>query len=409
MRTDFLHTPESVVHDAVVVAPTAPIKFDVTSAAIAEMQARAAELTIINHEDKLGFKAVYEFRQVVKRQRIAVEKRQKELKDPHTKYNREVDALAKQLTEPMDVIEDGLLKQEKWYEAENERIAHEKALFIQQRTEGRVNQLRVWGFAWNAVNEAYEAEFVVDDLPGAQLSINFDDIKELSDEEYEPTFHMARINYENHQAHLAELQRQKDEKDRIEAEARKIEQDRINAENEQLRQQVAEQQRLASEQAIELRRQADLLNAQTIKSRTDALIAVGYYQDEGVLNHPGGNEYLSDRSILAFTDLQFAGLIDETNQYHKRIIQEKIDAQAAESERIRNEKAAENERKQADKERMKLLKPDVKQLRDFFASVKVMGKYPKDLNLPESQDLYDNFFSQFGQLVLDHLKLVDAL
>ena len=401
MTTETIDTQE--VHDAVPMVSTGPsealIKFDVSAAAVAKMQKQANSLSITGPDDKDGFKAVYDTRQAIKDQRIAVQKKRDALKRPHIDYNREVDAAAAQLIDPMKAIEDKLAHQEKTYNDERERIAREKMLAQQQRTEARVNQIRSWGFQWNAVNEAYESEFVVDDLPGAKLSINFDDIKELSDDDYAPTYNLAQINYENHQAELAKAKA-----------AAKAEADRIAEEQRLENERLAEIGRQQAERELSLQKQADELAALILKNRIAVLVGVGWVEEGRVLNSPSGNEFLKPKSILALTDLQFGNLIEETMAGNKQREADRIAAEAAETERIKAEAQIAKDKAKADKERQKLLKPDVKNLTDFLLTVKVQCKnLPAPLNLPESQDIYDNFFSTFGKLVSDSLKAVDAL
>lgn len=216
---------------------TAPIKFSVTASTIARMKNEAAKLAIADVDDKAGFTQVYEFRQAVRRQRLAVQNKQKELKAPHTAYNRQVDEVATLLIDPMKEIEADLLRKEDWFTAERERIAREKELALQQRTESRVNQLRSYGFTWNRNSESYE----LSNEQGLFMHVLFDDIKNLPDEEIAHTLSLAKQLGEEEQARQAEVKRLADEA----AAQLKAEQDRLAKERqdlERLKAELAEQQ-----------------------------------------------------------------------------------------------------------------------------------------------------------------------
>ena len=177
--------------------PTAPanksteiITFNVGQAAIEQSRAHAATLTINGPEDKEGNAAVYKYRQVVRQQRILIEKQQAELKRPQIKFNRAVDLAAKSLIEPLEQIEEHLLKMETEYRKERERIADEAARNLRIRTDARVKQLQGLGMVYNPVNDCYEltvvAYFDGGAIPAGQSTVLFDDTKRLTDEEFMP-------------------------------------------------------------------------------------------------------------------------------------------------------------------------------------------------------------------------------
>ncbi|MBD2753722.1 hypothetical protein [Spirosoma validum] len=394
MTTDAIETQEEV-HNAIVVSGPSqtPIAFDITVSAIAQMHNHALDLTIAGPDDKEGYKQVYDYRQVVKRQRVAVEKRQKELKATHIQYNREVDAAAKQLTEPMDQIEDGLAKKEKAYTDERDRIAHERAMAERQRLEGRVNQLRAFGFEWNAGAETYD--FIRDEY-ALNLRINFEDVKALSDEEFAPSLLLAETTYQAVEKILAD----KRESDRKEAE-------RLADEQETERKRLAaENQRLAEEKA-ELQRKADALDALTLKNRATALINVGFVFDSGVYNNPDQNSYWRPAKLLKLTDEEFDQLVEQTSVANTKREEDRVAAEEAEKLRIKNEKQAILAKQKADKVRTERLRPEKKILAKFL---KEHGtpKVPATSE-PESAEFLYNYCVRLKELTTEFSAMLEVL
>jgi len=386
------------VHDAVPmlnIPLSQPISFEVAKADIDHMRAEAAGLQIAGPDDKAGFKTVYDLRQVIKRQRVAVKKRQDELKRPHIDYNREVDQLAKELTEPMEEIENGLALKEKAYNDERDRIAREKALFLQKRTEGRINQLRAIGYEWNPSTESYSRFYYVDDEEKTDV-INFDDIKQMEDEEYAPILTDAQAIHEAEQARLAEEKRRYKE-----------EQERIKAEQKAQADQLAEERRVLDEQQAALKRQQDELNNTIRLNRGKRLIEAGYTESSGNYFHPNHNVRYD--SLLSFTDEQFDALIQQAVDYDRRFEERKRQAQIEEAERIKAEQKAEKEKLRANRERQKLLAPDKKTVKDFFKKLK-SHPFPflPDLQ-PETVALLGEFNESLAQLINQYQTKVDEL
>jgi hypothetical protein len=250
---------------------TKSIDFGITQARIDELSDQYKGLTINGPDDKDGAKIVYDARQVIKRARVGVDKKRKELNADALAYQRQVNSVASALTENLGRIETHLELEEKAYNDERERIAHEKQMLLHQRLERRRNELRAFGFGWNEVSETYE--FQQGDV---LVSILFDDVKEFSDEEYQPTYDLAKKTFDNEQVRLAEVQRI------AEQEAARIEADRI-----------AEEQRLATvraEQEAEAKRLQDIADKQEaervrLQQERDDLVAL---QRQSVLTARSG-------------------------------------------------------------------------------------------------------------------------
>lgn len=68
------------------------VEYNVTDAAIAEMQSRFMALTVKGLDDNKGLAEVHKARMVVKGKRIEVEKRRKELKADALDWSKKVDS-----------------------------------------------------------------------------------------------------------------------------------------------------------------------------------------------------------------------------------------------------------------------------------------------------------------------------
>ncbi|WP_020603230.1 phage tail tape measure protein [Spirosoma spitsbergense] len=403
---------EEIAHNAVVMAGPAntPIKFDVAKADIEQMKTHAAALTIAGPDDKAGFDRVYQLRQVVKKQRISVEKKAKELKAPHIQYNREVDSAMKELTDPMTGIEDGLSRKETAYIVERERLARERMLFLQQRTEGRVNQLRAYGFEWNATQETYD--FDRKEELGYLMEINFDDIKGFSDEEYEPICERA------YSAHEQEVKRIAEQVEAKRLEAKRIA-DEQQAEANRLTAQRLEQvaaQKLIDDQAAELKRQQDQVEADRkalqdqkdealLKTRTAKLLEYGFVEVDGSFERP--NVSIRPLYLLQYTEEQFTDILRETVEYFQKIEADSLQAIQDNAENLRLRTLAEKERRKADKERTARLKPEKKDFNQYLRDYSYHNRVGYEQ--PEVIELINRFNSEVLAVVETFRAQLDAL
>lgn len=203
--------------------------FNSQTAVIAAMAAQYMPLTINGVADKAGFTAVHEARLTVKKTRVAVEKRRKDLKADALEYGRLVDDAAKKLTALLEPIEEHLEKQEDAIVAERERIKREE-----REKQARELQERV---AAMAKVEAPIDSITIGSMDGAQY-----------------TAALARYTqaYEERKAEEARIAAEKLESQRLEAERIAAERAELEAERQRLaevdRQQKAEAERIAAEQ-----------------------------------------------------------------------------------------------------------------------------------------------------------------
>jgi len=115
----------------------AVVRYDVTDAAIAQMESIYMSLSITDLEDKEQFNSVHSARMVVKNHRVEVEKKRKELKASALEYGRKVDAEAKRITAKLEPIENHLTTEEKKVTDEQERRKREEA----EKEERRVKEI----------------------------------------------------------------------------------------------------------------------------------------------------------------------------------------------------------------------------------------------------------------------------
>lgn len=116
-------------------------KFNVTDAAIAQLSEQYMPLVINGIDDKAGQKVVKEARSVVKRYRIDVDKRRKELNADALEFQRRINGEAKRITAQLEPIETHLANEEKKVDDELERIKREKEIAETTRYKSRVAKL----------------------------------------------------------------------------------------------------------------------------------------------------------------------------------------------------------------------------------------------------------------------------
>ena len=112
------------------------VKYDITNAAIKQMENEYMVLTVQGLDDEAGFKMVHEARMVVKNHRVAVEKKRVNLKAGALEYGRKVDSEAKRIIGLLEPIEAHLQTEEDKVTKEKERIRTQKILKEQERVAG---------------------------------------------------------------------------------------------------------------------------------------------------------------------------------------------------------------------------------------------------------------------------------
>ena len=121
------------------------VKYDITDAAIAEMESIYLCLEITDIEDKEQFDAVHSARMTVKGKRVDVEKRRKELKADALAYGKLVDTEAKRITGKLEPIESHLDREEKKVTDEQKRIQAEADRKEKEKIDKRIADLADYG------------------------------------------------------------------------------------------------------------------------------------------------------------------------------------------------------------------------------------------------------------------------
>jgi len=453
MNAELIETEE--VHNAVVsTATNKPVEFSVTDAAIAEMREKFMPLTIAGPTDKAGFQAVYDARMIVKRSRVDVDKKRKELNEDALEWQRKVNGEAKRITAGLTEIETHLELEETAYNNEIKRIADEKAEAERQRYQSRVLQLKDWGFTFDDFFESYVLGTVI---------ILKDDIRDLTDENYAPTVELAKKAVE------AEQQRLADEKLKDERAGNRLKQlrawgfvwddqhdgysfiDGLNIEHytvfsEDLRMTSdeefepiastakrvydAEQTRLADiQKEADKLKEANRIEAERLQGIADDQAAAQKLIDDQrkqleddrrkmILNgrtpllEAAGFEFTGNRfklgttiklgqeDIVDMADQQFADLLVDAKAKIKEDTAAKIEADRLEKVRINNEK-------KANKERTARLAPDKKALKKWAIR---LGNFPlAETTQDEASALATSFIGRLSIMANEFAVEIDAL
>ncbi len=218
-------------------------KFNVTDAAISELTDNYMQLAVNGIDDKDGLKAVKEARSVVKRHRIDVDKRRKELNADALECQRRINGEAKRITALLELIESHLEAQEKKVDDEIERIKREKEEAEATRFKLRVTKLTELKFMFDGVH--YYSTYL-DTFNNEQMKVSVLLLKQMTDEVFNDFYDNAK--------HYFEIE----EKAIIERKARE------EAERKALAEERARLDAVAKEQAaknVALKAEADRLEA----------------------------------------------------------------------------------------------------------------------------------------------------
>lgn len=227
-----------------------PITYEIKREEIAEKVEQYGALTIASIEDQAGYKAVRDARLDLKKVRVSIENRRKELKADALKYGQQVDAVARELTALIEPTERRLESEEKRIDAEKVRIKEEAEKAKQRKLQDRVNAIAP---------------------TGAQIPLGT--LQSMSDDEF--AVYLAECQ-EEHRIASEKRAAEEAERKRIEAEEaerRKAEESRQAAEMEERRrieqQRLEEErQRLAAERAeLDRQREAQEAEAQEAEAR----------------------------------------------------------------------------------------------------------------------------------------------
>jgi hypothetical protein len=252
-------TTEDISHEVVENQTTAPAqipvieqeitqqlqKFNIADAAIAQMKEKFSGLKIRDLDDREGMKAVKSAWQIVRNNRLAIEKKHKEIKADYLAVSRAIDGEKNRLLDLITPLEDELKTELDRMETERREAEEARERLEQERLQGRVNLLIEHGMAFNGSFYAI----------GETVALDVVTLKNLQENEFSAL--LERVKLEN-----AKI-----------IEARQAEEARQREEREKFQREQEEQQRRADElkkQEEDMKRQ----QADMIKTRTDLRVEV---------------------------------------------------------------------------------------------------------------------------------------
>jgi hypothetical protein len=366
------------------------IKFDITQAAIAEMKEKYLPLKTNGVEDKDAFAVVKEARQIVKKKRIELDKKRKELNAEALTWQRNVNRIAQELTEPLEEIEAHLEKEEKKVQVELDRIKQEKQQEEQKMIQSRVAKLIGMGMVFNG--EEYSK---------GELTMTSLEIKGLDDE-----------LFENFVAKIEEI----NAKEKAEADRLKLEQEEkekaLNKQKEEQEQEAAkiaekkakqeEEQKKLDEEKRKFEEDKENLKKEKYKARASRLFSLGMKYTENKYEFGDGKIQVPKKILDEYDEVAWTGMIGtleesintakkEADQAREKEI-EKAKAEAAEKAKNEAEAAAKKKaeddakakedadrRAKEEEENRKRLMPDIEKLQELR---KVFG----NINIPEVKE-----------------------
>lgn len=235
------------------------VKFNLSDAAIAKMEAEYMPLRINGIEDKQGYNAVRTARLLVKGKRVEIEKTRKVLKEDSLAFGRAVDTEAKRITAKLETIETHLEKQESAIDEEKERLKAETERQRQEKINHRINVLLSRKMIYTGTGYGYaDKHFIFNSQ-----------VEQFSDEEFANFCITVDEDVKEDEAKAAEEERlRKEEEERkakAEEEARLKREAEEQAERERLaaeRERLAEIDRKQKEDAAKLKAEQDRLDAE---------------------------------------------------------------------------------------------------------------------------------------------------
>lgn len=187
-------------------------EFDETKSAIAMVQSYGS-LTLATD----GIAKVKEAHQQVKRLRIDIDKRRKELNKGALEYQRAVNAEAESLTVQVSVVEDALFAQRQIHEAEVEKVKAAKAAEKQAVLNARAERLAAGGVvigdlaALQAMSDDEFAQFAIREIARAEKALAEAEAARLEAERFEA----ARLEEIRRQAEELRIRNEEMQRERL--------------------------------------------------------------------------------------------------------------------------------------------------------------------------------------------------
>lgn len=230
--------------------------FNLTNSAIEELDKQYMSLKINDHEDKNNYKIVKDSRRIIKNYRINVEKRRKELTTDALKFQRAINEEAKRIISLLEPIESHLLRQEEFFESENERIKLEKEAIEKEKLkikkQERSKKLESIGFIFSFLKGGFSCEyddFILDELT---FTSSEDSVFDLIIEQYQKKYSsymelkIAAEIAEKEKLKIQEAERKKQEE--LLEKNRKLEEEKLIQKNKEMEEEAQKLKSLVKHQ-----------------------------------------------------------------------------------------------------------------------------------------------------------------
>ena len=265
------------------------VKFDITTQAIEAMRAEYMPLVISGLDDKKGYAACDAARKVVKKHRIAVENRRKELKEEALRFGQKVDGEAKRISSQLEEIEDHLRGQQDIIDKEAERQKLKAQADAKAKLDARI--LRLQGvraqfdiYALNAMSDDDFAALMLRESDRyaaevAEATRRDEEIKALRERE-------AAANEEKRKAEL---------------EATRLREELIAKQKIELAEKAAEAEKIQAAHRLEIEKQAEkqrLLDEETRKAKEAEQLRVQKEAAEKASAEAAARKQVADKKLF---------------------------------------------------------------------------------------------------------------
>lgn len=336
------------------------VEYNITDAAVSEMESLYMGLIISDLEDKDEFKAVHDARMVVKGKRVEVEKRRKELKSEALAWGKKVDTEAKRIKGLLEPIEAHLMDEENKVLEEQKRIQEEERARERKKIEDRVTAL---------------AEY--------RHMMPFLELAAMTDEEFEALLTEKKTDYETEQTRIAE-----------EEAARKAENERLEKIRKEQEAEAARLEKIRLEDEAKRKAEGDRLAKQKTELETQAKAI----QDE---KDRIEREKVADRRRKEREEFERKAK-EEAKIQAEKDAREKADREA-------KEKAAKEEAEAEEKKRQEELKPDVEKLLMFADRIREMTAGNLSVKSREARNLFDRTIQSISMIEVDFREQIEEL
>lgn len=374
---------------AILEAPnTSVVKFNVTDAEIAKLREQYLSLTINGIEDKAGFKAVYEARQVVKKTRVGLEKHAKQLKADALAWQRKVNEEEKRVVSELEAIEAHLQAEEDKIEAEKERIRQEAIAVENKKLQDRIDQLAAYGF-------------------GVDANL----LKSIDDESFQSVLANAKAEFDKEQVRKAEEAAAAEEA-RIKAEAERKELEELRAKQAEAERILRENEEREERERLEAKEREEKAALQRLREKMQPFRELGMiYDAESEALVYNGLTVLVEALQEDDTDEMYAN-VKEAIDAMKKEAEEKQQAalEAAKKEAAAKalaEKEAADKAAKEEADRQAALRPDKEKLEAFANSLgKIINFQVSDA---KAQMIVDDISTMIGKMQIHILRKVKEL